>query len=298
MGCLSLLLTPPWRDNRLLLVRAADAIRLCGEGDHEQLPWHESSVSVDALAGRDMLGIREFVSQAGLTSFPLTMFDDHAVLSLLRDSLKNRELAVLRASDGGHVGESSASHEQRSLVKEIEVKAGHALTYSGRRYRLLPDAGFGVLADRTSYEVVPHDDAVAVLRAIAAQSGGPSGLGPLLHEAISKLTADWLPPSSPDGLVLLRRNKAVTTTHVDAGAAITPSQMKQMLQPSAAIEIELVDKEGRPVPGEAWELTLPDGTKRSGQLDGDGYAKVAPIPEGTCQVTFPRLDADAWGPAA
>jgi hypothetical protein len=70
--------------------------------------------------------------------------------------------------------------------------------------------------------------------------------------------------------------------------------MKQMLQPSGIIEIELTDDDGQPVGGEAFELLLPDGSKRSGQLDADGYTKVTSIPEGTCQVTFPGLDAGDW----
>jgi type VI secretion system secreted protein VgrG len=63
------------------------------------------------------------------------------------------------------------------------------------------------------------------------------------------------------------------------------------------IEIELVDEAGEPVPGEKYELTLPDGTKTGGTLDSKGLARVEGIDPGTCQVTFPNLDKDAWKPA-
>lgn len=61
------------------------------------------------------------------------------------------------------------------------------------------------------------------------------------------------------------------------------------------IEIELVDKEGKPVPGEAYEVTLPDGTQiASGSLDHKGFKRIEGIDPGNCKVTFPRLDKDAW----
>jgi len=60
------------------------------------------------------------------------------------------------------------------------------------------------------------------------------------------------------------------------------------------IEIELVDEEDRPVADEAWVITLPNGTKQSGTTDSNGRARVDGIDPGTCQVTFPKLDRDAW----
>ena len=61
------------------------------------------------------------------------------------------------------------------------------------------------------------------------------------------------------------------------------------------IEIELVDEEGKPVPGEAYEVTLPDGTQvASGSLDHKGFKRIEGIDPGSCKITFPRLDKDAW----
>jgi type VI secretion system secreted protein VgrG len=64
------------------------------------------------------------------------------------------------------------------------------------------------------------------------------------------------------------------------------------------IEIELVDEDGQPVPGERYRITLPDGTTLAeGTLDGKGFARVHGIDPGTCKVTFPNLDGAAWRPA-
>ena len=61
------------------------------------------------------------------------------------------------------------------------------------------------------------------------------------------------------------------------------------------IEIELVDEEDNPVPGQAYRVTLPDGTTvAEGTLDENGRARVDGIDPGTCQITFPDLDQEAW----
>jgi type VI secretion system secreted protein VgrG len=60
------------------------------------------------------------------------------------------------------------------------------------------------------------------------------------------------------------------------------------------IEIELVDEEDNPVPGEKYKITLPDGAVAQGTLDEKGFARVEGIDPGTCQITFPELDKDAW----
>ena len=63
------------------------------------------------------------------------------------------------------------------------------------------------------------------------------------------------------------------------------------------IEIELVDQHQKPVPGEPYIVTLPDGhTAATGTLDEKGFARVDGIEPGTCKVTFPNLEKQAWKP--
>jgi len=69
------------------------------------------------------------------------------------------------------------------------------------------------------------------------------------------------------------------------------------LQKTHFIEVNLVDEDGKPVPGEAYKVTLPDGTTvADGTLDEKGHARVDNIDPGNCTVTFPNIDQDAWEP--
>ena len=280
------------------MVRVTDAIRLCRQGGYEEIPRTQALEQLDELHSQDMGRVRDFVSRTRLTGFPLSFFDDGAVLALLRRAITSRDLAVIRENADAANRPSSASAEQRRLLKKIESMAGRSLSHTGRGYRLVADSDLAKLPDRDSYEVVQHGDATVVLDAIAAQSGTAVDLVALLTEARTKLTADWRPPRHPEGLILLRKIIAPRVVTASSEPALTPSQLKQLFQPSGIIEIELVDTEKHPVAGEAWELVLPDGSKRSGTLDDNGYALITSVPDGNCQVTFPRLDADAWGPCA
>ncbi|NLF29751.1 MAG: carboxypeptidase regulatory-like domain-containing protein [Planctomycetes bacterium] len=77
-----------------------------------------------------------------------------------------------------------------------------------------------------------------------------------------------------------------------------PDEEQAEDQPAGWIEVELVDMDDRPVPGEAYEITLPDGeTVASGTLDEKGLARINGIEPGTCRISFPNLDEEAWEPA-
>jgi len=62
------------------------------------------------------------------------------------------------------------------------------------------------------------------------------------------------------------------------------------------IVIELVDDHGKPVPGEDFRITLPDGSIVEDSLDSKGQARINGIDPGTCGVYFPNLDKRVWQP--
>jgi type VI secretion system secreted protein VgrG len=63
------------------------------------------------------------------------------------------------------------------------------------------------------------------------------------------------------------------------------------------IEIVLVDEDDKPVPGEQYKVVLPDNKVKIGTLDAKGFARIDGIDDGNCQISFPKLDKDAWEPA-
>lgn len=62
------------------------------------------------------------------------------------------------------------------------------------------------------------------------------------------------------------------------------------------IELQLVyESNGQPVIGMPYEVTLPDGkTVSGGSTDDKGCARVDNIDPGSCQISFPTLDKEAW----
>lgn len=60
------------------------------------------------------------------------------------------------------------------------------------------------------------------------------------------------------------------------------------------IEVQMVDEDDNPVPGQPYRIELPDGTVADGTLDEKGLARIEGIDPGSCQISFPKLDSEAW----
>jgi hypothetical protein len=65
-------------------------------------------------------------------------------------------------------------------------------------------------------------------------------------------------------------------------------------EPTAWIEIELVDDEGKPVPNVAYRIECEDGRVRTGTTNLSGQAREEGLREGSCKVTFPGLNGPDW----
>jgi hypothetical protein len=75
-----------------------------------------------------------------------------------------------------------------------------------------------------------------------------------------------------------------------------PEPLRDEPVATSKIIIELVGEDDRPVAGERYRVVLPDRSVREGRLDNQGRATVTGIPSGTCKVSFPNLDTEAWEP--
>lgn len=86
---------------------------------------------------------------------------------------------------------------------------------------------------------------------------------------------------------MAKSNLSDFDSHTDAGSAVHKC-------PLVWIEIELVDEENQPVPGERYRIEPPGGDPVEGSLDSKGFARVEGIKRGNCKITFPDLDEEVW----
>lgn len=90
--------------------------------------------------------------------------------------------------------------------------------------------------------------------------------------------------------VRLEAAKSKTTPLEDEIAAVKPPEPET----EHWIEIELVDDEGNPQPGEQYFIELPDGSTMSGRLDSEGKARVEGVDPGEAKVSFPEMDRGVY----
>ena len=104
--------------------------------------------------------------------------------------------------------------------------------------------------------------------------------------------------ANPGEVEELKREQLVTKTGKFGAqkfkAAKKPANEEEAKLKSSWIEIELIGEDDSPVVGESYRLILADGTAVEGALDEKGMARIEGIEPGSCKVTFPRLDSDAW----
>lgn len=128
-----------------------------------------------------------------------------------------------------------------------------------------------------------------------------------LATAVARRSLEW-DDDPRDLLSQLIANGRVRVRNITASAYRTLSDRAQpQIKPEAvdneivethSVMIELLDRDGNPVPGEPYRIKLPDGTVVSGKLDATGKAHHAGIEQaGTCQVCFYERDAKIWAPA-
>lgn len=117
--------------------------------------------------------------------------------------------------------------------------------------------------------------------AASGSNGAPSNFAPL---AAAALDADsCMGFDDLDNAVL----PCPSTASPRPETAISPAKKHW-------IAIELLDEQGKPVPGEDFRITLPDGSIVEDSLDSHGKARVNGIDPGSCGVCFPNLDKQIW----
>lgn len=175
-----------------------------------------------------------------------------------------------------------------------EFKADHSQSVTGKYYLKCPSIVIEGLNELTvkvggNFIKIDNSGVTVVGTMVNINSGGAAGVG----------TAGTLvPPAAPAVPVAPGTAEAgsgmvyTQTPAVEVGPTYKAEENKEK---KSWIEIELVDEEGNPCPGERYRIKLPDGSVDTGTLDEKGKARVICDP-GTAEVTFPDLDKDAWEP--
>jgi hypothetical protein len=115
--------------------------------------------------------------------------------------------------------------------------------------------------------------------------------GDLTDEQLLETMASYL----ASGRLKLLRSSRPAISHDSSVEQGTPAEGKGPTpRKTSWIEINLKDPDGKPVPGERYQIQLPDGSIQEGYLDGYGHAEYYDINPGNCKVSFPDMDADAW----
>jgi len=191
----------------------------------------------------------------------------------------------------------------RSPFGDVEIEIYPSAVDSAAREESLRE-----LSRRVSDFNYRHPEARRVLLAVAARLGGLTASatrGEALDFDTGSSRADaigleLLRQAQAGNLVLRRKGPRTVIVQLDvaseAEAVLGPDSNSETQ--TTWIAIELLGEDGKPIPGVAYQVTLPDGSTRDGTLDNTGKAMIRGIdPPGQCGVTFPQLDQQTWGPA-
>lgn len=97
---------------------------------------------------------------------------------------------------------------------------------------------------------------------------------------------------------LSARYQSQTLTAAEVTVTDGGSVVAKIVVPTVTwIEIKLVREDGAAIPDETYVVTAPNGREFTGKTDANGMGRVEGVVPGSCKISFPGLDQDAWEPA-
>jgi hypothetical protein len=196
---------------------------------------------------------------------------------------------------------------------EITVMAGGAVVSVDKQgtTTFSSPAGIKLVCGASSLAILPGGIALAS-PAMTAAAGGASrlGMGEEAVEIKSKkvtITADGvckirgkkaLKLQESQGSKGKQKGKGGGAEEGDAAASAKEGKGKKVQKgadpDSPALEIHVVDLNGKAQEGLAFEIKKPDGGTEKGKLDKEGRGKAKSSKPGVFTVTFPELDGADW----
>jgi hypothetical protein len=229
-----MVITRTWDDDPVILMPSIRALQAKVEEGYQAVDSRQAVRMLDGMDRFSRSQLRTFVAEARLSSFPVYSLDDHKLKALVRSCIQDgRVVAVQKGS--AKTQAPGATVEHRRLVKAIDQKTHGRLHYGGRKYKLVSDIDLTKLPGRNSYDVVRQTEAKHILSTLATLPTTPADLAPLIDQAKDRLSTDWQPPfTEPSGLIMLRSSYAGYRVNLNEEPAITPSQLKKLMEEQAA----------------------------------------------------------------
>jgi type VI secretion system secreted protein VgrG len=191
----------------------------------------------------------------------------------------------------GNVAEEFGANVSQTITGFQTVKA--------KTIVLEADMAITLKAGGSSININPGGIQIIGSPMLMLNSGGSPtpGMPGTLVPPQDPMEAEIADNADPGSKAPTYKNQRAAMTKREAAAFNAPSfnpKSKKNKDKTHWIGIKLVDKKGKPVAGEKYRVTLPDGTTLAeGTLDEKGEAKVTNIDPGNCKVTFPNLDKNA-----
>ena len=283
LDCPHLSLGPYWADEderrRIVLVDSLDALRLCGDGAYEAASPSDALWDFERESHQLSWELRDFAIRVGLTSPYSSRFRDEDVVEVVGACIRRGDLVGLRKGQATAAAKMEPSVEQRRLVGAIESQTRGRLGEGSRQYKLVAGADVAGIPDRNSYKVVRQDEAQRVLGELAKQFAARTDLAALFDKSRDKLSPDWRPPLPPNGLVLLRRIRAPKAAAASPEPAITPSQMRALMESEKPLQFfaRFVDEIGKPVTGFTGEFEHGGDPKCDMAFSGSDFARMGDL---------------------
>lgn len=189
---------------------------------------------------------------------------------------------------GGSKSEKVQGDVMEQFAKNHSEEVAQTLYLKGMQVIIEATTGITLKVGGSSISINSGGIQIVGTPMVTINSGGsPLSFSPKsLVPPASVLAAIVADDASPGALSQIQANQV-------AGAPTHDSKAEENKEKKHWIGLEMVDEEGKPVPGLGYKVKLPDGSETSGTTDEKGQAKITNIDPGSCQITW-DLDKDAW----
>ncbi|HKE23592.1 MAG TPA: type VI secretion system tip protein TssI/VgrG [Bryobacteraceae bacterium] len=285
------------KDSELLFIQAQKDMNVRVKNDRLELTDRDQHLTItrDRMekVSRDNHGdfARDFITKVGR---------DHHLEIDGKEAIKitgSQSLAVsgdvIEQFQGNHSSQITQNLYLKAMQVVIEASTGLTLKVGGNFVTIDPS---GVAIQGTLVQINSGGSALSGTAGSLVSPLSPTAAQPPITTGPTAASA------LPTGGAVPASGAVVAATSAPAGkwsaASNAPTHNPTSEEKKLHwIEIELVDEAARPVTGEPYSITLPDGsTVADGTLDEKGRARVENIDAGNCKVTFPALDKEAWAP--